>query len=196
MSLPYSLSSETNKENKDDDQYFSHFPLKQMSSEQFFDSLIVASQADKVGAKGAWDAREKLKEELQRQFTSVFANDENMEADTFNGTIPQALLLMNGNIMAKAVSKDEGSYLHSRVEDIKKQLARGKVKSEVVAYDEVVNDLYLATVSRFPTNQEKATARQLLELTLRQAKNKDWALDALQDINWALLNSSEFVLNH
>jgi hypothetical protein len=188
LSLPYSLSSVTNPTNKDDDQYFSHYPLKQMSPEQFFDSLIVASKANKVGAKGGWEAADKMKADLQQQFTTVFNNDENAEADTFNGTIPQALMLMNGGLMQKAISKEPGSYLHERVQEIIKKRARG---ADVA----LLNDLYLAALSRYPSTKEKQLAQMLLNDTMAKSKDKN-PIDAYQDIFWALLNSSEFVLNH
>ncbi|MBI3461676.1 MAG: DUF1553 domain-containing protein [Planctomycetes bacterium] len=195
LSVPYNLSSKTTASNKEDDQLFSHYPLKQMSPEQFFDSLMVASQANKVGAKG-WEDAEKMKTDLQRQFTTVFGNDENTEADTFNGTIPQALLLMNGNVIQKAISNEKGSFIHTRVEEIEKNK---RVKAQEVA---LLNDLYLAAVSRYPNQREKVLAAQVLDATLTGAKPKnsqEWIASkvaAFQDIFWALLNSSEFVLNH
>jgi hypothetical protein len=202
LSLPYSLSSQSNASNKEDDALFTHYSLKQLSPEQFFDSLMVASQANKVGAKG-WEDAEKMKEELQRQFTTVFNNDENAEADTFTGTIPQALLLMNGTLIQRAISSEKGSFIHDRVEEI----VRKKVKSAEV---ELLNDLYLAALSRRPTPREKALAAQLIDGTLAGAarsQGKDPRaltpeertgayIAAYQDIFWALLNSAEFVLNH
>lgn len=188
LSSPYSLSSITNSSNKDDDQYFSHYPLKQMSPEQFFDSLIVASQANRVGARGGWEAADKMKADLQQQFTAVFNNDENAEADTFNGTIPQALMLMNGGLMQKAISKEPGSYLHERVQEIIKKKSRG---ADVA----LLNDLYLAALSRYPSRKESQLAQMLLNDTMAKSKDKN-PIDAYQDIFWALLNSSEFVLNH
>jgi Protein of unknown function (DUF1549)/Protein of unknown function (DUF1553) len=188
LSLPYSLSSVMNSSNKEDDQYFSHYPLKQMTPEQFFDSLIVASKANRVGAKGGWEAADKMKTDLQQQFTTVFNNDENTEADSFNGTIPQALMLMNGGLIQKAISKEPGSYLHERVQEIMKKKARG-------ADIALLNDLYLAALARYPSNKEKQLAQVLLNDTMAKSKDKN-PLDAYQDIFWALLNSSEFVLNH
>ena len=187
LSVPYSVSSQTNSKNKEDDSLSSHFPLKQISPEQFFDSLLVASQANTVGAKG-WEQAEKMKDQLQRQFTTVFGNDENTEADSFNGTIPQALLLMNGELISKATSKEPGSFLRERVNEIMKK----KAKNADVA---LLNDLYLAAVSRYPTAKEKTLAVKVLQDTMAKSKDKD-PIEAYQDIFWALLNSSEFVLNH
>jgi len=188
-SLPYSLSSQSNKSNKEDDALFSHYPLKQMSPEQFFDSLMVASQANEVGAKG-WEQAERMKGQLLGQFTTVFNNDENAEADSFNGTIPQALLLMNGELIAKATSKEKGSFLRERVDAILNNKARAKNLEQTL-----LDDLYIAAVSRRPNQKERTTAGQLLQITLAKSKDKD-PIDAYQDIFWALLNSSEFVLNH
>ncbi len=193
MSLPYSLSSQSNKTNKEDDALCSHYPLKQMSPEQFFDSLLVASQANQAGTKG-WEQAEKMKEQLQRQFTTVFNNDENAEADTFNGTIPQALLLMNGELMAKATSKDPGSFLHGRVSEI---LKNNKAARNLD--NNLLNDLYLSAVSRRPTERERKLAGEVLRITWTNAKDKnpfDVMIQGYQDIFWSLLNSSEFVLNH
>jgi hypothetical protein len=187
MSLPYSLSSQSNKSNKEDDALFSHYPLKQMSPEQFFDSLMVVTITDKA-AKADWDKADKLRDQLLRQFTTVFNNDENAEADTFNGTIPQALLLMNGELIAKATSKEKGSLLRERVDEILKKPGRA---ADVT----LLNDLYLVAVSRRPTEKEKTLAHRLIQDTLAKSKDKD-PIDAYQDILWALLNSSEFVLNH
>jgi len=201
LSTPYSLSSETNNTNKEDDSLFSHYLLKQMSPEQFFDSLMVASRANEVGANKDWERAEQMKEQLQRQFTQVFGNDENGEADTFNGTIPQALLLMNGDIMARAVSVDQGSFLRQRVDAIMETQKKSKGKARS-ADANLLNDLYLAAVSRYPTGREKTIANQLFMATLNASsntKNQDMMqiqLQAYQDIFWALLNSSEFVLNH
>ena len=37
-----------------------------------------------------------------QQFVVAFGTDENDEADTFNGTIPQALMMMNGELVEDA----------------------------------------------------------------------------------------------
>jgi hypothetical protein len=192
LSMPYALSSKVSATNKEDESLFSHFPLKQMSPEQFFDSLMIASRADRVGAKSPEEVY-KLKEALLAQFTTVFGNDEDREADSFNGTIPQALLLMNGDLMAKAISKQPGSYLRESVDEIlNAKKAKKKLRDPDAA---LLDDLYVAAFSRYPTKLEQQTAMKLVRATLAQSKEKD-PIDAYQDIFWALLNSSEFVLNH
>ena len=54
----------------------------------------------------------------------------------------------------------------------------------------VVEQLYLATLSRRPT------ARELARLTAHVRQHRAQPRQAYADVLWALLNSSEFVVNH
>ena len=47
-----------------------------------------------------------------KQFTIAFGTDDNEETTTFNGTIPQTLMMMNGDLIKQAISIDKGSFLH------------------------------------------------------------------------------------
>ena len=56
-------------------------------------------------------------------------------------------------------------------------------------YDELVDELFLATLTRFPREDEKTEAIKHLAST----KNKTLAIT---DLLWALVNTREFILNH
>ena len=105
----YALSSQYGDRNAIDDPaageipLFSHMYLKSMQAEQMYDSLIVASNAHQAG-KGGWSAQETQRRQWMQQFVVAFENDENDESTTFNGTIPQALMMMNSELMEKACS--------------------------------------------------------------------------------------------
>ena len=113
-----------------------------------------------------------------RQFVVAFGNDEGEETTTFNGTIPQALMMMNGDLIQKAVRCEKGSFLHSIA------------MNNNLNANAKINYLFMAAVARKPTGSELSIANQLLS-----ARNNDTAA-ALQDIWWAVLNSNEFILNH
>ena len=104
-------------------------------------------------------------------------NDENDEATTFNGTIPQALMMMNSDLIEKAVSAERGSFLFETFS------ARGTDRDKM-------NDLYLAALSRKPSPNEAGNAAKLI-----RGYRGNLAV-AYQDLFWALLNSNEFILNH
>ena len=115
-----------------------------------------------------------------RQFLFTFANDEAEESTNFQGTIPQALMMMNGEMMREALSGKPGSFLG----DVCEQAAHSHSPEAFM-----VDSIYLAALSRHPNENEVAQARRYL------GSFPD-SLQVLQDLFWALLNSNEFVLVH
>lgn len=181
LSEPYSLSSKVGPKNKRDDPtlgekpQFSHFYLRQMRAEELYESLLVATEADK--AKGNFEQQEKTKGEWLEQFTIAFGTDEGDDTTTFNGTIPQTLMMMNGDLIQNATKDEPGSFLH--------RVATSNMKPSAK-----IDVLYLSALARKPTASEVHLANALLT-----ARGGD-GVGALQDIWWALLNSNEFILNH
>lgn len=181
LSEAYSLSSKITKSNALDDPTvgeppkFSHFYLRQMQAEQLYESLLIATQAHKT--RGNYEEQEKKKSEWMQQFVTAFGTDEGDEATTFNGTIPQALMMFNGDLVMDAVSTKPGSFIYSMA-------AEGQDGKEAI------NHLYMATIARRPTRKELEAANYLIGI------HKGNTAKALQDVFWALLNSNEFILNH
>jgi hypothetical protein len=181
LSEPYSLSSKITTKNKADDPLlgespkFTHFYLRQMRAEELYESLLVATQAHKT--RGSYEEQEKLKGDWLQQFVIAFGTDEGDETTTFNGTIPQALMLFNGDLIKKAINVEKGSFLH--------QVAAGNLKP-----GDKIEYLYEAALSRRPSRDEIGLANELL------VSHKGDAAKALQDIFWAILNSNEFILQH
>ena len=180
----YGLGSQFNDKNKTDDPaagempLFSHLYLQSMQAEQMYDSLIVASNAHQSG-RGGWSAQEEQRQKWMQQFVVAFENDENDESTTFNGTIPQALMMMNSELIDKACSIERGSFLFETM---------SKPGSE----PQKIQDLYLAALSRHPTRSEISKVQKMLNANSYRT-NK---LNGYQDLFWALLNSNEFVLIH
>jgi hypothetical protein len=182
LSEPYSLSSRATKKNEGDDPtlgarpMFSHFYLRQMEAEQLYESLLVATAADETVKDP--ERRDQVRERWLRQFNNAFGTDDGGESTSFNGTIPQALTLMNGPLVTRATGNGRGSMLAWVAENQKMNNA------------EKIRYLYLAALSRRPTKPEVALSNELL--AARDGK----VGAALQDIWWALLNSNEFILIH
>lgn len=178
----YQLSSQYGEKNRIDDPaagempLFSHMYLKSMQAEQLYDSLIVASNAHQSG-NGSWSAQEEQRRRWMQQFVVAFDNDENDESTTFNGTIPQALMMMNSELIDKACSVERGSFLFEQM-------------STPGAETQKINDLYLAALTRKPTRAEMTKMQKAL------ARYGAAKLNGYQDMFWALLNSNEFIFNH
>lgn len=178
----YSLSSQFGEDNDIDDPsagempLFSHMYMKSMQAEQLYDSLIVASSAHKAG-RGGWEAQEGQRQRWMQQFVVAFDTDENDEATTFNGTIPQALMMMNSELMQKAVNADRGSFLYETMMSAEPDSKK-------------IQKLYMASLTRMPVRAEMRNAGKLIS---RYGANR---AAAYQDLFWALLNSNEFIFNH
>lgn len=177
----YHLTSRYGRDNEIDDPdagempLFSRMYVKPLQAEQLYDSLLVATGAH-LTAGSDWTESEKQRREWLSQFVRAFGTDENDESTTFNGTIPQALMMMNGELIEAALSAENGSFLR-------------EVLTESGSDGTKIRKLYLATLSRPPERRELSLANQLI----RSSSDK---LAAYQDLFWALLNSNEFILNH
>ncbi len=165
---------------------FSRVYVKQMSVEQMFDSLLIATQAHEVFGS-TWDAVEERRQQWLQQFVMAWNTDENDEADLFDGTIPQALMMMNGDLVDLALGSERGTLLSK----VARSSASEKEKIETIA---------LAALSRMPSRQESTAVRKLIRdsasASKRPADQQLAMRSGLQDLFWACLNSNEFILIH
>ncbi|HVJ86351.1 MAG TPA: DUF1549 and DUF1553 domain-containing protein [Caulifigura sp.] len=185
----YQLSSRTAPGNDVDDPesgsppMFTRMYVKPLSAEQLFDSLLVATNADHTAAVGR-DA-EMRRESWLAQFYSAIDNDENTEQTTFDGSLPQALVMMNGDLVKEAVSGRPGTFLN-------------KVESLNAPDAAKLERLSMAILARKPTPLEQKVFEQALKpqsKPTRTAAAAPTADDTLRDACWAYLNSTEFVVN-
>jgi hypothetical protein len=179
LSKPYALSSRRTASNKKDDPLmgeaprFSHFYLRQMEAEQLYESLAVATEA----SKGSYEEQEQRKNRWLNQFTTAFGTDEGQETTSFNGTIPQVLMLFNGEMIKEAIKTDKGSMIDRLV----------NTESN---FSKMVAHLFLAGLSRRTNGKEKDLAKSFLK-----ARGGDQK-EALRDMWWVVLNTNEFIFNH
>ncbi|HEV7278571.1 MAG TPA: DUF1549 domain-containing protein [Pirellulaceae bacterium] len=181
LSEAYSLSSRVTEDNQLDDPLlgekprFTHFYLRQMEAEQLYESLLVATQAHKT--RGSYEEQEAKKADWLGQFVQAFGTDAGGETTSFNGTIPQVLMMFNGDLIRDATSNEPGSYLTT-------------ISSSKLSSRDKINYIYLSALARKPSDKELAIANELL----RARRGDETA--ALQDMFWAVLNSNEFIFNH
>jgi hypothetical protein len=170
----YNLSVVANKTNdkQEHEVLFSRMLMKSLSPEQLFESLMVATQSEQ-----GKEARQKKLDEWLGNLVTNFGDDEGNEVN-FNGTVVQALMMMNGQDINEAINRDKGTVWWA--------LNKGRTLYQRV------NQLYLAALNR-PVGQAEFQ-RIVQKLPLRIPDKSVTA--AYQDLLWALLNSNEFMLNH
>ena len=157
---------------------FSRMAVKGLSPEQIFDSLAQATGYVPVAVDrtstgpGALDS-------VRSEFVDLCGADASRPTQP-RTTILQALALMNGGLVSEATSLDRSRTLTAVVE------------FPALGTGDRVEALFLAALGRRPGAKRLAA---LVAYVDAGGVTKDPAA-ALADVFWALLNSSEFLLNH
>ncbi len=177
----YHLSYVANKTNDKVEQetQFARMNMKSLTPEQLFESLMVATRASQAETK---DGKATLRAQWLKGLVNNFGDDEGNEV-TFNGTVVQALMMMNGKEINEAISrKDKGTVAMAMARNPRNGTA-------------VINELYLAALNRPPRPAELSAISIKINLRPTASKKDTWAFK-YEDLFWALLNSNEFILNH
>eukprot|EP01025_Chloroclados_australasicus_P017390 TRINITY_DN18879_c0_g1_i7.p1 TRINITY_DN18879_c0_g1~~TRINITY_DN18879_c0_g1_i7.p1 ORF type:complete len:258 (+),score=27.14 TRINITY_DN18879_c0_g1_i7:95-775(+) len=156
---------------------FSHMYVKGMTAEQLYDSLITATGAE-TGRDRQQAAQQR--ERWLQDFLRIFGGNEEDEPTLFNGSIPQALLMMNGPLVQAALSGDGNNVF-------KQILTDPNLRGD----EDRIEQLYVAALGRRPSRRESTAIVKSLRTASGDAK-----LWLYQDLYWALLNSNEFIFNH
>jgi hypothetical protein len=154
---------------------FSRYYSRQMQAEEVYNSLVQAAQIRKTAANE--QQIEKARLDWLAQFDRQMGTDDAMEESQFDGSLRQSLIMMNGDLMRHAASSQQDGALRA-------------VMQSNLKFDDKVEHLFLAALSRGPTRPEQQAARQILK---NSGGNES---TALEDVWWAVLNSNEFILDH
>jgi hypothetical protein len=153
---------------------FARAAVRRLTPEELFRSLIVATGVDRLEQLDADKVRKRIERAL-KEFSFIFADDEGAEVNTFNGNIPQALLLFNGELTNQGAKQRPGS-----------NLARILTASTDPATR--LRQMFLSTYTRPPTDAEQAR--------LLPALKDQGGRSAYEDLYFALLTSTEMLTNH
>ncbi|QDV21073.1 hypothetical protein Pan153_57550 [Gimesia panareensis] len=195
LSDAYRLSSRFAADNSADDPddgstpNFSRMYVKQMTAEQLYDSLQVTANPTEIVTDyhSAWKKMQKRDQWLQ-QFVYTHENEENDETTTFDGTITQALLMMNGPLVENSLDINRKDTILASV--LKERTPDARIKK-----------LSLAALTRYPTSRELSELKRLVKertrfLTSHKVPPQIAVQQSYQDVYWAYLNSNEFILIH
>ena len=180
-SQTYQLSAVANEGNVNDAQNFSHALPKAMPAEVLLDAVCqVTSVPEKFNGwpEGyrsirVWDNR------MPSYFFRIFGRPVRAsvcECERSNQpSISQALHLLNS-------PEIQGKIAHKR--GTARQLAKS-----VKTNDEILDEIYLGTLCRFPTSDERTLLRQAF------SESGSDRSTAVEDIFWSVLNTKEFLFN-
>ncbi|MCA8992315.1 MAG: DUF1553 domain-containing protein [Planctomycetaceae bacterium] len=190
LSEAYRLSSKVPETTDDNPEHgslplFSRVYVKPMSPEQMFQSLVVSSGASPSQIHSSMEMKS-LREEWLGQFFRPDETEENSESCTFDGSLRQALSLMNGDLVQSVTSAESGTLLDDLASSNESDVTK-------------IRKICMATLSRYPSDRELASLRQVLRSYVRQRTERNVPArlavnEGLRDLYWAYLNSSEFGL--
>ncbi|MDG1894941.1 MAG: DUF1553 domain-containing protein [Fuerstiella sp.] len=113
---------------------------------------------------------------LQKQLQSTFGNPPKEPEVDFTPTVAGALFLMHSDDVRCLLNPRPGNLIY-RLREIKSD-------------DEVIDELFTCVLSRAPDAREHADVENYLK------SSDDRRTECLANLTWALLTSTEFVVNH
>jgi hypothetical protein len=174
----YQLESQPNDRNAGDSRFYSHFKVKRISAEPLLDCIDFAtgSLTKHPSLPLGTRATELPDAATTNPFLMTFGKPKRASVceceRTPDENLTQALHMLNGDVLATKIAD-----------------AKGRVATLIAAkkpIQEVVEDLYLATLCRRPSSQELEVAQQMVAAS----PTPD---EAYQDLLWALINSKHFL---
>ncbi|VTS06903.1 DUF1549 domain-containing protein [Tuwongella immobilis] len=152
---------------------FARARVRGLTGEQLYDSLLTAA--------GLPPERNDLNRSTERSERDRFVQQFRIDRPgTAQRSILQSLTMMNGARITRLTDPQRVPLL------------QGLIDAPFLTSSDQIESLVLATLNRFPTTEETATLAAYLE----SAAAKQQSSQALSDLFWALLNSSEFNTNH
>jgi hypothetical protein len=174
----YQLDSQPTPQNAADHRFYSHFKVKRISAEPLLDAIDYSTGTPTkypnlpLGTR----ATELPDANYQNTFLVTFGKPKRASVceceRTPDENLAQALHTLNGDVVATKIVDGKGR--------IATLLAAKK------PHDEIVSEIYLATVSRRPTPAEIEASNKFLA----SSPNPQ---EYYQDLLWALINSKQFL---
>ena len=181
----YQRSTQANETNADDDRNFSKARLRRIRSEVLLDVVTAATatqnkfQGLPLGARAVQIADGNTSSYFLTTFGRATRGTACSCEVKMEPSLSQALHLLNGDTVQEKIAS--GGV-------VKRMLDENR------SAEQIVEEVYLRTLTRMPTEKERTA---LLEILQDPAAQDPAAIQRnLEDSFWAILNSREFVFNH
>jgi hypothetical protein len=180
-SRTYQLSARKNDSNKDDEKYFSHARTRLLAAEPLLDAICAVTDVPEkfAGLPAGTKAISLPSPDVNHPFLKVFGQPAREMAcqceRSTESNLSQALQMINGPLV------------HGKLRDANNRLR--KLVAAKKTDEEIVEELYLAALSRKPSPQELGKCAS----HIRAQKER---MEGLEDVCWTLLNAKEFLFQH
>lgn len=158
-------------------QEWSRFPVTRLRPEQIIGSMLQATSAQSIDQESHLFVRA-IRYFRERDFVEAYGDLGDQELVDRAGTIPQALLRMNGRLTRESIEAGPLSSVN-------------RIARHCSSNESAVEACFLACITRRPTPAEAAHFVELLGNSTGSSR-----VELVEDIFWALFNSPEFSWNH
>lgn len=184
-SAAYQRSSHANEFNKQDEKYYSRYVIRRLKAEAMLDAISQVTGVPTifpdypVGMRAMQlpDAR------INSYFLKAFGKPERVNTceceRSSEPTVTQALHIINGDTINQKLRAPGG---------IVDNFVKLGFSDEAI-----ISHLYLAALSRQPSQGEKAN---LLAALKESSNSKEARRQAIEDVVWSVITSKEFLFNH
>lgn len=155
------------------------FPVTRLRPEQMAGSVIQAASLSTIDAETHVLFRIKRDIDVQN-FVKRYGDSGEDTFDDSGGTIPQRLLLMNGNMISDNTGNNPFINASTRIGMLSPDNATA------------VETAYLSIFTRRPTPAETTH----FETLLTSSKSRNSRANTMSDLYWTLMNATEFSWNH
>lgn len=182
-SRTYQLSASTLPENQHDQRFYSHALARRLPAEVLLDAIGAATNQPELFAGYPLGIRAIQVPDpgLDSYFLTLFGRSERVTAcaceRSGDVTLPQLLHLQNSDSLMARIQAPDGRLQH--------------LLSSGVSDQQLITELFQATLSRLPTEPELVSVQAQLSAAAIEERPS-----VFQDLFWALLNSREFAFQH
>ena len=184
-SRTYQLASTPSESNRQDTLNYSHFIPKPLEAEVLLDAISQVTGVPEIFENGQGGQAPPGTRAIQLEVPDIYPSDFlqmygrpnllQIPEIKASPSLNQALHMLVGTTYTEKISRKGGRL--------------DRLLQEDASHGEVIQELYLAALSRFPSSLELAE----LESTLRNSSDKR---RAWEDLMWSLITSREFAFNH
>ncbi|MCH9655153.1 MAG: DUF1549 and DUF1553 domain-containing protein [Planctomycetes bacterium] len=144
-----------------------------LRGDQIFTAITQVFGVDDLQTSRVRDRRYRGNQTARGKFSTLFTFDPSTAQDEITGDVPQALFMMNSSTINNLL----GTSSNTKLAQIAKEFTNNK---------DAIQELYLLTLSREPSKSEMKICQDYI-------KSTDNRNEALEDLMWSLVNSSEFI---
>lgn len=155
------------------------FPLSRLQPQQMAGAMIQSASLNTLDEKNAHIIWLLAKNDQTQQFVRRYGDLGEDEFTDRGGTIPQRLLLMNGELVQERTNENIIANAATRIVTV------------TPSADAAIDAAYLAVLTRRPSVEEKEVFVPRLAAARGEERRR-----VLEDLYWVLVNSTEFSWNH